>query len=75
MVTFVHYSGAFVCLFGETVGYADRMKGQGSVRVKVLVAEIASVVKFVAAEVVSTVGFLLVLGWGLLWEFRHLFAR
>ena len=42
---------------------------------KVVVAEVASVVKFAAAEVVSTVGFLWVLGWGLLWEIRHLLGR
>lgn len=44
-------------------------------RLKLLVAEIASTIKFVATEVASTVGFLLVLGWGLVWEFRHLFGR
>ena len=43
-------------------------------QLKVGVADIASTVKFVATEFVSTIG-LLVLGWGPLWDIQHLFGK
>ena len=42
-------------------------------RLKIRIAEISTLIKFIAAEVASVVGFLLVVAWGLAWEFRHLF--